>query len=67
MSAQMQQALNKMQQEQEGEDVEAVRQLMENLLHVSFAQEDLDKDIKKNKNQRSSLYQTGANSKAITG
>jgi len=49
MSAQMQQALNKMQQEQEGEDVEAVRQLMENLLHVSFAQEDLDKDIKKTK------------------
>src|ERR1700756_638314 len=49
MSSQMQSALDKMQQEQEGEDMEAVRQLMENLLHVSFAQEDLDKEIKKTK------------------
>jgi len=49
MSSQMQQAVDKMQEEKEGEDVEAVRQLMENLLHVSFAQEDLDKDIKKTK------------------
>ena len=49
MSAQMQQALDKMQQEKEGEDIDAVRQIMENLLHVSFAQEDLDKEIKKTK------------------
>jgi hypothetical protein len=49
MSSQMQQAVDKMQEEKEGEDMEAVRQLMENLLHVSFAQEDLDKDIKKTK------------------
>jgi hypothetical protein len=49
MSSQMQQAIDKMQEEKEGEDVEAVRQLMENLLHVSFAQEDLDKEIKKTK------------------
>lgn len=49
MSSQMQQAVDKMQEEKEGEDMETVRQLMENLLHVSFAQEDLDKDIKKTK------------------
>ena len=49
MSSQMQQALDKMQKEQEGEDMQAVRQIMENLLHVSFAQEDLDKEIKKTK------------------
>jgi hypothetical protein len=49
MSAQMQQTLDKMQKEKEGEDVDAVRQIMENLLHVSFAQEDLDKEIKKTK------------------
>ena len=49
MSNQMQQALDKMQKEQEGEDMQTIRQIMENLLHVSFAQEDLDKDIKKTK------------------
>jgi hypothetical protein len=49
MSSQMQKALDKMQKEEEGEDMQAIRQIMENLLHVSFAQEDLDKDMKKTK------------------
>ena len=49
MSEQMQKASEKMQDEQEEEDALALRQIMENLLHVSFAQEDLDKEIKKTK------------------
>ncbi|HEX7412511.1 MAG TPA: DUF4175 family protein [Bacteroidia bacterium] len=49
MSNQMQKALDKMQKEEEGEDVLAIRQILENLLHVSFAQEELDKDFKKTK------------------
>ena len=49
MSGQMQDALNKLQKEGEGEDMQAIRQIMENLLHVSFAQEELDKNIKKTK------------------
>jgi hypothetical protein len=49
MSNQIQAALDKMQKEEEGEDMLAIRQVLENLLHVSFAQEELDKDIKKTK------------------
>ncbi len=49
MSQQMQKASEKMQEEGEEEDMRAMRQIMENLLHVSFAQEDLDKEIKKTK------------------
>ena len=48
MSSAMQKALDKMQKE-EGEDMMAIRQVLENLLHISFAQEELDKDIKKTK------------------
>ncbi|HTA62478.1 MAG TPA: DUF4175 family protein [Bacteroidia bacterium] len=65
MSSQMQQALNKMQQEHEGEDIDAVRQLMENLLHVSFAQEDLDKDIKKTKTNDPHYTKLAQNQKQI--
>jgi hypothetical protein len=49
MSDAMQKASEKMQEEKNEEDVLTIRQIMENLLHVSFAQEDLDKEIKKTK------------------
>ena len=49
MSAQMQKASEKMQEDEQEEDARALRQIMENLLHVSFAQEDLDKETKKTK------------------
>ncbi len=41
MKEQMQQAMDQMQQEQAEEDMAAVRQILENLLNLSFAQEDL--------------------------
>ena len=49
MSAELQTALDKMQEEQEGEDMQAVRQILENLLQVSFAQEDLAKEVQQTK------------------
>ncbi len=49
MGAQMQAALDKMQKEEEGEDMQAVRQILENLLQVSFAQEDLAKEVQQTK------------------
>jgi hypothetical protein len=41
MKDQMQQAMEQMQQEQAEEDMQSVRQILENLLNLSFAQEDL--------------------------
>ncbi len=41
MKDQMQQAMDKMQEEQAEEDMAAVRQILENLLNLSFAQEEL--------------------------
>ncbi len=41
MKAQMQQAMDKMEKEEQEEDMQAVRQILENLLNLSFAQEDL--------------------------
>lgn len=41
MKDQMQQSLDMMQQEQQEEDMQALRQILENLLNLSFAQEDL--------------------------
>ncbi len=41
MKEQMQQAMDQMQQEQAEEDMAAVRQILENLLNLSFAQEEL--------------------------
>lgn len=45
MSEQMEEALA--QQEQQGEDMQAVRQILENLLRVSFDQEELAKEVQK--------------------
>jgi hypothetical protein len=47
MSEQMDQALQ--QQQQEGEDMQAIRQILENLLRVSFDQEELAKDVQQTK------------------
>jgi hypothetical protein len=41
MKQQMQQAMDEMEKEQAGEDMAALRQILENLLNLSFAQEDL--------------------------
>jgi hypothetical protein len=41
MQEQMQQAQDEMQKEEQEEDMQAVRQILENLLNLSFAQEDL--------------------------
>lgn len=41
MKDQMQQSLDMMQQEQQEEDMQSLRQILENLLNLSFAQEDL--------------------------
>jgi hypothetical protein len=45
MSQQMENALKKMQEEEQTEDMLAVRQILENLLQVSFQQEDLSKEV----------------------
>lgn len=47
MKDQMQQSLNAMQQEQQEEDMQALRQILENLLNLSFAQEDLMNQLSK--------------------
>ena len=49
MQNMMEMAQQQMSQEQEGEDMEAIRQLLENLLHLSFEQEDLLNNTKKAK------------------
>ena len=51
MAAQMQQAMSKMQQQQQAEDMNAIRQILENLIKVSFDQEALierTKEVKAN-------------------
>ena len=45
----MEASLEKMQKEEEGEDMQAIRQILENLLQVSFAQEDLSKEVQQTK------------------
>ena len=47
MQNQMQQAQDEMQKEEQEEDMQAVRQILENLLNLSFAQEDLMKQLSK--------------------
>lgn len=49
MSAEMQAALQKMQEQEEGEDMQAIRQILENLLQVSFSQEELAKEVQQTK------------------
>ncbi len=49
MQQQMQMAQQQMSEEQEGEDMAAIRQLLENLLHLSFEQEELVNKTKKAK------------------
>ncbi|MGZ3902301.1 MAG: DUF4175 family protein [Bacteroidia bacterium] len=49
MASQMSAALEKMQQEEEGEDMQAIRQILENLLQVSFSQEELAKEVQQTK------------------
>ena len=41
MEQQMQKSMDEMNKEEEGEDMQALRQILENLLNLSFAQEDL--------------------------
>lgn len=47
MSEKMQQAMEQMQQDQNEEDMQALRQIMENLMNVSFAEEELAKESQK--------------------
>lgn len=47
MKDQMQQSLDMMQQEQQEEDMQALRQILENLLNLSFAQEELMGNLSK--------------------
>ncbi len=47
MSDKMQSAMEQMEQNQNEEDMQALRQIMENLMTVSFAQEDLIKETQK--------------------
>jgi len=49
MGAQLETALKKMEEQEEGEDMQAIRQILENLLQVSFAQEDLAKEVQQTK------------------
>ncbi len=46
MAQQMQQMMDSAAEEQEGEDMDALRVLLENIIQLSFDQEDLMKDIK---------------------
>lgn len=47
MQQNMQQSLDKMQQEEPEEDMQALRQILENLLHLSFSQEELMQRLSK--------------------
>ena len=47
MKDQMQQAMDKMQKEEAEEDMQSLRQILENLLNLSFAQEDLMGNLSK--------------------
>ena len=47
MSEKMQEAMQKQEQDQNEEDMQALRQIMENLMNVSFAEEDLVKETQK--------------------
>lgn len=47
MQEQMQKAMDEMNKEENGEDMQALRQILENLLNLSFAQEDLMKQTNK--------------------
>ncbi len=49
MAEAMAKAKAKEEQEQEGEDIDKLRQILENLIHVSFSQEDLMGDFAKTK------------------
>ncbi len=48
-AAQLETALQKMEEEEQGEDMQAIRQILENLLQVSFSQEDLAKEVQHTK------------------
>ncbi len=47
LKEQMQQAMDKLEEEEKEEDMQALRQILENLLHLSFAQEELMSDLSK--------------------
>ncbi len=47
MQEQMQKQMDEMQKEEQEEDIQALRQILENLLNLSFAQEDLMKQLGK--------------------
>lgn len=47
MQEQMQKSMDEMQKEEQEEDMQALRQILENLLNLSFAQEDLMKQLSK--------------------
>ncbi len=47
MQDQMQKSMDEMNKEEAGEDMQAIRQILENLLNLSFAQEDLMKETNK--------------------
>ena len=51
MASKMQQKLDKMQEDQAAEDIKLIRQLLENLVKLSFEQEQLMTDLKKTENE----------------
>ena len=65
LSEKMQGALEQMQEEQNSEDMQALRQILENLMTVSFAQEDLIKETQKTKTTNPQFVQIGQKQKKL--
>jgi hypothetical protein len=65
MSEKMQGAMEQMEAEQSGEDMQALRQIMENLMTVSFAQEDLIKETQRLKTNNPQYVGLGQKQKKL--
>ena len=65
MSEKMQGAMEQMQEEQNGEDMQALRQILENLMTVSFSQEDLIKETQKTKTNNPQYVLLGQKQKKL--
>jgi hypothetical protein len=65
MSKQMAQMKESMEQEAEGEDIDKLRGILENLLHLSFAQESLMGDLSKIKNTDPQVFKINQKQKKL--
>jgi hypothetical protein len=65
MSQQMEQMQQQEQQEQQGEDINKLRDILENLIHLSFGQEALMSDLSKTKTNDPQFYKLNQKQKKL--